>query len=631
MPPVPASPSALLLAATLVGGIGLFLLGVSLLTEGLKLAAGRALERILAAWTRTALHGLVTGVLLTALLQSSTAMTVAAIGFVNAGLLGFGNALWVVFGSNLGSSVTGWLVAWLGFGLKIDTFALPFIGLGMALKLTGAGTLRGALGTTLTGFGVMFLGIDLLKQGFSGLGPQALPTLGNDWLGMLAAMGLGLALTIVLQASSATLTLVLTAVAGGMMPLDTGAAVVVGANVGTTLTGILAAIGATANAKRIAAAHVLFNVVTAVVAMVLLHPLLASVQWVTQRVTQGSDPVTLLVVFHTTFNALGVLLMWPLAKPLARFLRQRWRLVGDDAGHARYLDRNVTAVPELALQALRRETARLGHLALGVATEGARLAPMQAPWPPAPAQAEQNLARHMQTVERLESQIHRFVAELSRAPMPAAVAEQLPQLLRVALYYDGVARTMHHVGQQALHMPRPPAPAQATAKALPWAPALAQRAEDEAAHARHQALASELTGLVQAGQAFFMRADPLVTEPSPTHAEEAHAQFEETYQQTKARLLQKGTAGALDMEDVVAWLTLLSDLRRAVDQGYKATLALAALPALPPSVADAVAQVAADTPPAPPPDEGTPITPAAPAQPEAALAQPPQATSPTVP
>ena len=128
-----AGTSLLGLLTALLGGIGLFLLGMTMLTDGLKLAAGRALERILAAWTRTRLHGLITGICVTALVQSSTAMTVAAIGFVNAGLLSFAAALWVVFGSNLGSSVTGWLVAWIGFKISIDAFALPFIGIGMAL------------------------------------------------------------------------------------------------------------------------------------------------------------------------------------------------------------------------------------------------------------------------------------------------------------------------------------------------------------------------------------------------------------------------------------------------------------------------------------------------------------------
>lgn len=179
------------LFVSLLGGLGLFLLGMTMLTDGLKLAAGRALERMLEAWTRTWLHGLFTGVLLTALVQSSTAMTVAAIGFVNAGLLSFTSALWVVFGSNFGSTVTGWLVAWLGFKLKIDAFALPFIGIGMALKLTGEGSRRGALGMAVAGFGLLFLGIDMLKQGFEGLGPQALPSLSGDAAGVALSVLVG--------------------------------------------------------------------------------------------------------------------------------------------------------------------------------------------------------------------------------------------------------------------------------------------------------------------------------------------------------------------------------------------------------------------------------------------------------
>lgn len=208
------------LFVSLLGGLGLFLLGMTMLTDGLKLAAGRALERMLEAWTRTWLHGLFTGVLLTALVQSSTAMTVAAIGFVNAGLLSFTSALWVVFGSNFGSTVTGWLVAWLGFKLKIDAFALPFIGIGMALKLTGEDSRRGALGMAVAGFGLLFLGIDMLKQGFEGLGPQALPSLSGDAAGVALSVLVGVLLTIVLQASSATLALALTGwqlLIGGLM------------------------------------------------------------------------------------------------------------------------------------------------------------------------------------------------------------------------------------------------------------------------------------------------------------------------------------------------------------------------------------------------------------------------------
>ena len=319
------------LFVSLLGGLGLFLLGMTMLTDGLKLAAGRALERMLEAWTRTWLHGLFTGVLLTALVQSSTAMTVAAIGFVNAGLLSFTSALWVVFGSNFGSTVTGWLVAWLGFKLKIDAFALPFIGIGMALKLTGEGSRRGALGMAVAGFGLLFLGIDMLKQGFEGLGPQALPSLSGDAAGVALSVLVGMLLTIVLQASSATLALALTAVGGGMMPVEAGAGIVVGANVGTTLTAILAAIGATSNARRLAAAHVLFNVLTAVVALAVFSPLLDLIHALGVWLTGSGDAVMQLVLFHSLFNLLGVLLMLPLSAPLVRFLLARFRSADEDA------------------------------------------------------------------------------------------------------------------------------------------------------------------------------------------------------------------------------------------------------------------------------------------------------------
>lgn len=558
------SVSPLVISGTLLGGIGLFLLGMTMLTDGLKVAAGRALERILTAWTRTRLHGLATGVLLTALVQSSTAMTVAAIGFVNAGLLSFTSALWVVFGSNLGSSVTGWLVAAIGFNFKINAFALPFIGAGMALKLTGAGTRRAALGTSLAGFGVLFLGIDLLKDGFGGLGPQALPQLGTDGLSMLLAVLVGLLITIVLQASAATLTLVLTAVGGGMLPVETGAAMVIGANVGTTLTAILAAIGATSNARRLAAAHVLFNVVTAVVALALLSPLLRLIHATGVWLTGSNDVVTQLVLFHTTFNLLGVLLMWPLSTPLVRFLLARFRSAEEDAARARYLDHNVAAVPELALQALRRELGHLGQCALQLAADATRLNPLALPWPAAPAQADKQLARQLQTVEQLQDQIGAFVGEVSRQPMPQDVASQVPELLRIATYFDTVARVMHHVGQQAVHALRPPAPTHPP----PWAPPVTEPPA-------HDTLLACVVPVFAAALAFFTTDDA----SGPWLGEEARNSFEDRYQGAKAALLQAGANGTVEVAAAVDWLAQISDLRRAVEQAHKAGLHLAALPA----------------------------------------------------
>ena len=574
-----SSPTFGMLTVSLLGGIGLFLLGMTMLTDGLKLAAGRALERILAAWTRTRLHGLATGVLLTALVQSSTAMTVAAIGFVNAGLLSFTSALWVVFGSNLGSSVTGWLVAWIGFKMKVDAFALPFIGLGMALKLTGEGTRRGGLGMALAGFGVLFLGIDLLKEGFEGLGPQALPQLDGTLPGVILAGLLGIGLTILLQASSATLTLVLTAVAGGMMPVEVGAGVVIGANVGTTLTGILAAIGATSNARRLAAAHVLFNVVTAVVAVAVLSPLLRLIHAVGVWLTGSGDAVTQLVLFHTLFNLLGVLLMWPLSGPLVRFLLARFTTADEDAARPRYLDRNVAAVPVLALQALRHELARLGHLAMQLAREATRLNPVALPWAAPVPQADVRLGRQLQSIEQLQLQIGKFVSETSRGAMHKEVATQLPELLRIATHFDTLARVMHHVGVQGNHTPRAD---ESPGLSLLILPGMPERAPADAAPPGTDIVAC-VVPVFTAAEAFFAAADPegpQQAQGGPWLAGEARAAFEEAYQMAKAALLHAGAGGGVDVNAVYDWLSRLSDLRRAVEQGYKASQRLAALPEL---------------------------------------------------
>ncbi|MFP5505085.1 MAG: Na/Pi symporter, partial [Gammaproteobacteria bacterium] len=154
---------------TLAGGLGLFLIAVGMITQGLKVAAGRQLRTILQHWTGTRLRSIGSGVVITALAQSSSAVTVATIGFVNAGILQLRQALGVIFGANLGTTLTGWLVAVVGLEFKIEHFALPLIGLGVLLRVSGAGTRRGAFGEALAGFGLFFVGIDILREAFSGL------------------------------------------------------------------------------------------------------------------------------------------------------------------------------------------------------------------------------------------------------------------------------------------------------------------------------------------------------------------------------------------------------------------------------------------------------------------------------
>ena len=163
--------------ASLAGGLGLFIVGMGMMTDGLKIAAGEALRTLLERRTRSALRGLVAGILITAIVQSSTAVTLATFGFVNAGLLTLTTAVWVVFGTNVGTTMTGWLVALVGVKVDVGALALPLVGAGAALRLAARGASGPAgLGQALTGFGLFFLGINILQQGFAGL-TDLVPTL----------------------------------------------------------------------------------------------------------------------------------------------------------------------------------------------------------------------------------------------------------------------------------------------------------------------------------------------------------------------------------------------------------------------------------------------------------------------
>jgi len=223
----------------LIGGVGLFLLGMMLMTDGLKVAAGQSLKQLLERGTGTAVHGLLSGALLTALVQSSSAVTVAAIGFVNAGMLTLERSVWVVFGSNIGTTMTGWLVALVGFKIKIALFALPAIGVGMVLKLTGGDTRRGAVGLALAGFGLFFVGVSVLKDAFEGVA-QTIDISGlyaEGLAGVLIFVGIGFLMTLLTQSSSAALSIALAAAAGNLVALEPAAAMVIGANIGTPFHG----------------------------------------------------------------------------------------------------------------------------------------------------------------------------------------------------------------------------------------------------------------------------------------------------------------------------------------------------------------------------------------------------------
>lgn len=336
----------------LAGGIGLFLLGMVLLTDGLKAFAGEALRRALVRFTGTPLKAFGSGVLVTAMVQSSSATTVTVIGFVSAGLLTFPQAVGVVMGASLGTTGTGWIVAVLGLKISVGFYALPLVGIGAFMRLLGRGRWK-SLGTALAGFGLIFIGIETLQQGMQGLaGVFNLARLPAGGLpGHVLAMLVGLVLTLILQSSSAAVATTLTALHTGAVNFEQAASLVIGAAIGTTVTGALAAIGASVSAKRTALAHVLFNAATGLIAIVLLPGLLWAIRWA--QVHLGLDAgATSLAAFHTTFIALGVLLFLP---GVHRFSHWIERLLPEkEPIFTRHLDTTVLNAPAVALEATRR-------------------------------------------------------------------------------------------------------------------------------------------------------------------------------------------------------------------------------------------------------------------------------------
>jgi phosphate:Na+ symporter len=412
----------LVIIGMLAGGLGLFLLAVSMITDGLTLAAGHALRDLLGKWTRTPARGIVTGLSITAIVQSSSAVTVATIGFVNAGLLTMRQALGVVYGSNIGTTMTGWLVAIIGFQLKVDSFALPMIGIGMLLRLTGGGSRRSHVGMALAGFGLFFIGIDVLRDAFAGL--VAVIELEKFTLqgipGVFLYVGVGFLMTVLTQSSSAAIAITLTAATGGILGLYAAAAMVIGANVGTTTTAAFAAIGATSNAKRVAAAHIIFNAATGLVALLIMPLLFWAVNATGELLGMQDIPAVTLALFHTTFNILGVLLIWPVSGRLAQFLEKRFVTQEEIEGRPRYLDRTVAVSPLLALNALALELSRIAAVARRMALEV--LSTESIPG--------KRIASDHMVANNLALAIAEFLPRLERAALGGDVAEQLARALR---------------------------------------------------------------------------------------------------------------------------------------------------------------------------------------------------------
>jgi phosphate:Na+ symporter len=358
---------------TVLGGVGLFLLGMTVMTDGLKALAGSSLRTALGKAAATPLSGAFWGAIVTLLVQSSSAVTMTTIGLVSAGLLTFPQGLGLVFGANVGTTGTGWLVALIGVRVSLSTYALPLIFIGALVKLLAGGRIAAA-GASLAGFALVLYGLTTLQQGMGGLAerlhPSDLPSvLGMadvGWaagsLGLIMLVLVGLAMTAVMQSSTAAIAVTLSAFYAGAIGLEQGAALIIGQNIGTATSSALAAIGASTTAKRLALAYVLFKLIAALIALATFPFTVALMR----RLAPSVDGVTQLAAYHTAYNVVGVAVLLPATQWFTRFVERL--LPTKESSLARTLDPAALVNPVIAIEAVRRVVAEaLSALAASIA------------------------------------------------------------------------------------------------------------------------------------------------------------------------------------------------------------------------------------------------------------------------
>ena len=344
---------------TIAAGIAILLFGMILLEEGFKVFTKGPLQNLLKNATNKLYKSITVGAAVTALIQSSSLVSVITISFISAGLISLSGGLGLIFGANIGTTATAWLVAGFGLKVKISALAMPMLVFGIIFSFQKTKALKG-VGNVLAGLGFFFLGIHFMKEGFDVFKEYIDLTqfAVSGYLGVLIYAGIGIIITTILQSSSATLALILTALAAGQIEYENALALAIGANIGTTITAVLGSLSSNIAGKRLAMAHLIFNLVTGLVTLALIFHLANLVDYLSNSMGIAATDYTLkLALFHTIFNVLGVLIMIPFISRLETFLIRFLKEKADkDISTPKYLNESILNFPGTAIYSLFKES-----------------------------------------------------------------------------------------------------------------------------------------------------------------------------------------------------------------------------------------------------------------------------------
>lgn len=441
---------------SIIGALGLFIFGMKVMSEAIQKAAGVGLRKVLGAMTSTKLYGIFTGLLITGLVQSSSATTVMLISFVNAGLITLSESITVIMGANLGTTVTAWLVAVLDMGkLSITALSLPLIALAFPLLFFTREKFK-LWGEVLIGFAILFLGLALLRESLPNLesNPQVLSFLqdfsyqdktylGKIGIAMLFVLA-GFLITIIVQSSSAAIALTLVLTSEGWISFPLAAAIVLGENIGTTITANIAAVVANVHAKRAARSHFLFNFLGVLWAVLALPLFLALVASISVSVFNG-DPFTstsaiplALCVFHSLFNFFNILIFYGLTNRLAKLSEWMVRSKSDEDEmfSLDYIGSGLMATPELSIMEARKELVKFGDLM----RRAFKYIPLLITEMDEKKLHEytEKLQKYEDISDRMEMEISNYLSQASRGELSSDGSARVRMMLHVANYLERI-------------------------------------------------------------------------------------------------------------------------------------------------------------------------------------------------
>lgn len=443
----------------LIGSLGLFIYGMKIMSEGLQRAAGARLRYLLGSITSNQFKGILAGIGITAFVQSSTVTSIMTVSFVNAGLLTLTESVGVIMGANIGTTLTGWLVNYFGFEIDLGLYSLAFIALASPLLFSGNSTIK-AWGNVIIGFSLLFLGLGFLIDSVPDIGEDSsfvqffLRINDAGFIGTIAFVLFGVLLTIILQSSSAVLALTMTLVAGGTIPFNIAVAIVLGGNVGTTVTAEIAAMVGNVHAKRAARINTLFNVMGVSLAVAVFPFLLGGTEYVMQKMGMGSpleNPAvygnTGIAIFHTGFNALNVMVFIWFIPQLVSLAEKSVKSKGeeDEDFHLDYIGSGHTSTPSLSLLEAKKEIIKFG----GITSRMSVFAKQLLFEKNAKKQAEliQKITRYEEITDRMEIEVANYLNKISEGDTTSEITIRIRGMNKIVSDLERIGDIFYQIAK----------------------------------------------------------------------------------------------------------------------------------------------------------------------------------------